>query len=146
MFSGIAHVLIAGSKLEEKTTQVEDFIAKCKRYSSIVQLTPAFLNDLVPKVFVEAPDKSTGKRRQRIHISYNLVGILPPLKRFNPKVVEQPSKESRKGVALRHALSTNHIVLSSPCRWGYFLYRIIFLFHYFSSYTIFFTASFLVDI
>lgn len=37
------------------------------------------LNDLVSKVFVEAPDKSDGKRRQNIHISYDLVGILPEL-------------------------------------------------------------------
>ncbi|EAD1188751.1 DUF4368 domain-containing protein [Listeria monocytogenes] len=78
---------------EQKTTQVEDFIAKCKRYSSLETLTPAILNDLVIKVFVEAPDKSTGKRRQGIHISYNLVGILPPLERFQPVVVERPNKE-----------------------------------------------------
>jgi len=37
------------------------------------------LNDLVRKVFVEAPDKSDGKRKQNIHISYDLVGILPEL-------------------------------------------------------------------
>lgn len=78
---------------EQKTTHVEDFIAKCKRYSSLETLTPAILNDLVIKVFVEAPDKSTGKRRQGIHISYNLVGILPPLERFQPVVVERPNKE-----------------------------------------------------
>ncbi|EQC2292690.1 TPA: DUF4368 domain-containing protein [Listeria innocua] len=81
---------------EQKTTQVEDFIAKCKRYSSLETLTPAILNDLVIKVFVEAPDKSTGKRRQGIHISYNLVGILPPLERFQPVVVERPNKEKAK--------------------------------------------------
>jgi hypothetical protein len=37
------------------------------------------LNDLVSEVFVEAPDKSGGKRGQKIHISYDLVGILPEL-------------------------------------------------------------------
>jgi hypothetical protein len=40
------------------------------------------LNDLVSKVFVEAPNKSDGKRRQNIHISYDLVGVLPEL--INP--------------------------------------------------------------
>lgn len=46
---------------------------------STTELTPTILNDLVSKVFVEAPNKSDGKRRQNIHISYDLVGILPEL-------------------------------------------------------------------
>ena len=37
------------------------------------------MNDLVSKVFVEAPDKSEGKRKQNIHISYDLLGVLPEL-------------------------------------------------------------------
>ncbi|WP_242992422.1 DUF4368 domain-containing protein [Faecalicatena contorta] len=37
------------------------------------------MNDLVSKVFGKSPDKSDGKRRQNIHISYDLVGILPEL-------------------------------------------------------------------
>ncbi|MCL2057108.1 MAG: DUF4368 domain-containing protein, partial [Oscillospiraceae bacterium] len=28
-------------------------------------------------VYVEAPDKSSGKRRQKIHISYDLIGFIP---------------------------------------------------------------------
>lgn len=69
---------------ETRTTQVEEFIMKCKSYGEIQELTPTILNDLVGKVLVEAPDKSTGKRRQGIHVSYNLVGILPPFERFRP--------------------------------------------------------------
>lgn len=72
---------------------MEDFIAKCKRYSGIQELTPIILNDLVSKVFVEAPDKSTGKRKQGIHVRYALVGILPPLERFRPIVLERSDKE-----------------------------------------------------
>lgn len=49
----------------------------------------AILNDLVSKVFVDAPDKSSGKRKQGIHVSYNLVGILPSFERFTPIVVER---------------------------------------------------------
>ncbi len=33
------------------------------------------------KVFAEAPDKSGGNRNQRIHILYDLLGILPELNR-----------------------------------------------------------------
>jgi len=58
---------------------VERFIRKCKQYTDLTELTPTILNDLVCKVFVEAPDKSDGKRRQNIHISYDLLGILPEL-------------------------------------------------------------------
>jgi len=64
---------------EQHTEHVERFICKYKQYIDLTKLTPTILNDLVCKVFVEAPDKSDGKRRQNIHISYDLVGILPEL-------------------------------------------------------------------
>lgn len=70
------------AKLDEQERQskdVERFIRKCKQYTDLTELTPTILNDLVRKVFVEAPDKSDGKRRQNIHNSYDLVGILPEL-------------------------------------------------------------------
>lgn len=89
----IARLEIEITEQEQQTTQVEEFISKCKRYSELDELTPAILNDLVSKVFVEVPDKSTGKRRQGIHVSYALVGILPPLERFKPLVVECSDKE-----------------------------------------------------
>jgi hypothetical protein len=66
-------------KQEQHTEDVERFIRKCKQYTDLIELTPTVLNDLVCKVFVEAPDKSDGKRKQKIHISYDLVGILPEL-------------------------------------------------------------------
>lgn len=70
------------SKLDEQEQHADDvewFICKCKQYTDLTELTPTILNDLVSKVFVEAPNKSDGKRRQNIHISYDLVGILPEL-------------------------------------------------------------------
>ena len=47
---------------------VDQFIEKCKKYVGLEELTPTILNDLVHKVFVEAPDKSSGKRKQHIHV------------------------------------------------------------------------------
>ncbi len=64
---------------EQHTEDVERFIRKCKRYIHLTELTPTILSDLVCKVFVEAPNKSDGKRKQKIHISYDLLGILPKL-------------------------------------------------------------------
>ncbi|WP_195201223.1 DUF4368 domain-containing protein [Faecalispora jeddahensis] len=42
-------------------------------------MTPTIVKDLVSKGFVESPDKSDRKRRQNIHIGYDLVQILPEL-------------------------------------------------------------------
>ena len=35
------------------------------------------LRELVKAVYVDAPDKSSGKRRQKVHIEYDLVGYIP---------------------------------------------------------------------
>ena len=32
---------------------------------------------VVKAVYVDAPDKSSGKRRQKVHIEYDLVGYIP---------------------------------------------------------------------
>jgi len=64
---------------EQRTNDVDRFVDKCKKYVGLEELTPTILNDLVHKVFVEAPDKSSGKRKQNIHVSYDLLGILPSL-------------------------------------------------------------------
>ena len=64
---------------EQRTSDVDHFVDKCKRYAGLEELTPTILNDLVHKVFVEAPDKSSGRRKQNIHVSYDLLGVLPAL-------------------------------------------------------------------
>ena len=35
------------------------------------------LRELVKAIYIEAPDKSSGKRHQGIRISYDLVGFIP---------------------------------------------------------------------
>jgi len=49
---------------EQRTNDVDRFVEKCKKYVGLEELTPTILNDLVHKVFGEAPDKSSGKRKQ----------------------------------------------------------------------------------
>ena len=39
--------------------------------------TPYALRELVKAIYIEAPDKSGGKRHQGIRISYDLVGFIP---------------------------------------------------------------------
>ena len=46
-------------------------------YTTLTELTPYALRELVKAVYVEAPDKSSGKRKQKVHIEYDLVGYIP---------------------------------------------------------------------
>lgn len=50
---------------------------KMDKNSDLTELTPYALRELVKAVYVEAPDKSSGKRKQKIHISYDLIGFIP---------------------------------------------------------------------
>lgn len=56
---------------------LEQFIQRVRRYTILTELTPYALRELVKAVYVEAPDKSSGKRKQRVHIEYDLVGYIP---------------------------------------------------------------------
>ena len=62
---------------ERKAEDLEQFIQRVKRNSELTELTPYALHELVKAVYVEAPDKSSGKRKQKIHICYDLVGFIP---------------------------------------------------------------------
>ena len=62
---------------ERQIENLEQFIQRVHKYKDLDELTPYALRELVKGVYIEAPDKSSGKRRQNIRISYDLVGILP---------------------------------------------------------------------
>ena len=49
----------------------------CGKYAAIETLEPYTLRELVQAIYVEAPDKSSGKRRQNIHIKYDGLGFIP---------------------------------------------------------------------
>ena len=55
----------------------EQFIQRVRRYTTLTELMPYALRELVKAVYVEAPDKSSGKRKQKGHIEYDLVGYIP---------------------------------------------------------------------
>ena len=62
---------------ERQNENVERFIQKAKNYVGIENLDPYALRELVQAIYVDAPDKSTGKRRQHIHIKYDGIGFIP---------------------------------------------------------------------
>ena len=67
-------------EIEEQERQIENleqFIQRVHKYEDLQELTPYALRELVKAIYIEAPDKSSGKRRQGIRISYDLVGFIP---------------------------------------------------------------------
>ena len=75
-----AEIVNLQKEIEVQERQIEDleqFIQRARRYTDLTELTPYALRELVKAVYVEAPDKSSGKRKQRVHIEYDLVGYIP---------------------------------------------------------------------
>ena len=67
-------------EIEVQERQIEDFekfIQRAHKYEDLQEMTPYALRELVKGIYIEAPDKSSGKRRQGIRISYDLVGFIP---------------------------------------------------------------------
>ena len=62
---------------ERQNENIEKFIQKAHKYVGIEELTPYALRELVSAIYVDAPDKSSGKRIQHIHIKYDGLGFIP---------------------------------------------------------------------
>ena len=62
---------------ERQNENIERFIQTAHKYVDIEELDPYALRELVQAIYVDAPDKSSGKRRQKVHIEYDLVGYIP---------------------------------------------------------------------
>ena len=67
-------------EIEVQVRQIENleqFIQRVHKYEDLQELIPYALRELVKVIYIEAPNKSSGKRRQNIRISYDLVGFIP---------------------------------------------------------------------
>jgi len=62
---------------EQQIENIEKFVQKAHKYVHIEELTPYALRELVSAIYVDAPDKSSGKRVQHIHIKYDGLGYVP---------------------------------------------------------------------
>ncbi|MDD6245985.1 MAG: MobQ family relaxase [Firmicutes bacterium] len=66
------------SRIKERQNEhIEKFIQKAHKYVGIEELDGYALRELVSAVYVDAPDKSSGKRVQHIHIKYDGLGFIP---------------------------------------------------------------------
>ena len=73
-----AEVLRQEIETQERQNQnLELFIQKIRKYADMTELTPYAAHELIKAIYVGAPDKSSGKRRQSIHICYDLIGFIP---------------------------------------------------------------------
>ncbi len=62
---------------EQQNQNLELFIQKVHQYADLDKLTAYAAHDLIKAIYIGAPDKSSGKRRQSISICYDFVGFIP---------------------------------------------------------------------
>ena len=62
---------------ERQNENIEKFIQTAHKYVGIDKLDGYALRELVSAIYVDAPDKSSGKRVQYIHIKYDGLGFIP---------------------------------------------------------------------
>ena len=83
-------------KIQKQQNQnLELFIQKVRKYTNMTELTPYAAHELIKAIYIGAPNKSSGKRRQSIHICYDLIGFIPPSelmeqKMAGPKILPFP--------------------------------------------------------
>lgn len=61
---------------EQEAHDLQQFLKSVRKYTDPDELTAEMLNELVDKIIVHAPDKSSGHRRQKIDIYYKAAGII----------------------------------------------------------------------
>ena len=61
---------------EQEQHDLQQFLKNVRKYTDPQELTAEILNDLVDKIVVHAPDKSSGHRKQKIEIYYKAAGII----------------------------------------------------------------------
>ena len=77
---------------EAMDADVDAFIALTQKYLDVPELTPTIVNEYIRKIEVFAPDKSNGKRVQKVKIYWNFVGDVEI-----PVVSEPTAYESTSG-------------------------------------------------
>ena len=61
---------------EQNEVDLQEFLRNVRKYTDPKELTAEILNDLVDKIVIHAPDKSSGHRKQKIGIYCKAVGII----------------------------------------------------------------------
>lgn len=81
----------------EEVNATDKFIALCKKYQEINELTPRILNEFIEKVVVHEAEKENRKpRKQRIEIYFNFIGLYIPPVSEEEIAAEQEQAKRRK--------------------------------------------------
>ncbi len=67
---GVSELAVFIEAKEQKSSDISQFIEIIRKYSEIIELTPEIMHELIEKIVVHAPDKSSGHRVQQIDIYY----------------------------------------------------------------------------
>ena len=74
---------------------LDAFIVLTQKYVDVEELTQTIVNEYIKKIVVFAPDKSSGKRQQKVKIYFNFVDDVEIPVLFEP-VVTKTTHKSRK--------------------------------------------------
>ena len=77
LFAALGKLTAEYGRIGNNLNQIARAIQRVRKYEDLDELTPYALRELVKAIYIEAPDKSSGKRHQGIRISYDLVGFIP---------------------------------------------------------------------
>lgn len=58
----------------EDTAKVDQFLALAKKYTDFSELTTPMIHEFIDKIYVHAPDRSTGERVQEVDIHLKFIG------------------------------------------------------------------------
>ena len=80
---------------EEMNDGLDAFIALTQKYVDVEELTQTIVNEYIKKIVVYAPDKSSGKRKQKVKIFFNFVDDVD-IPVISEPIVTQITYERRK--------------------------------------------------
>ena len=80
---------------ETMSADVDAFVALTQKYVDVPELTPTIVNEYIKKIEVFAPDKSSGKRKQKVKIFFNFVDDVD-IPVISEPIVTQTTYERRK--------------------------------------------------
>ena len=80
---------------EEMNDGLDAFIALTQKYVDVEELTQTIVNEYIKKIVVYAPDKSGGKRTQKVKIYFNFVDDVD-IPVISEPIITQTTYEHRK--------------------------------------------------
>ncbi len=80
---------------EEMNDGLDAFIALTQKYVDVEELTQTIVNEYIKKIIVYAPDKSSGKRKQKVKIYFNFVDDVD-IPVISEPIITQTTYERRK--------------------------------------------------